>query len=417
MSAAVPKVSICIPTYNRATYLRDLLAELFASQPSVPFEVVISDNCSNDNTDAVIAEWSRDHPQIRSFRQSANVGAFSNMLTVLRLARGEYCTYLADDARLIMPVLEGILQYMSEQPDVVCYYAPQDLWDDQAGVSGGPAYIAPPQARHTTSEPIALFNYLFANAVWPEICVYKTDAVQRVIAIPKRANFFFVLLAELLEFGDVVFGSEPFYRQFLRHKTGATPGLSVGESSLVDGRDAHQAGLQYLAQRALQRVGVELDKEQKAALNEMIDGNTDAALVGGTEVLLKWRDYRSAYEFLLRQKVRGCAAEAQMSDYRQNGAAMAAVQAAVDVYERMTVVERFVVFALPDLEGTKRRLLEYRPALEVTVIDEAELPRCGDQSRTFTLVGSDEARTKLVSAGFERGLIMSEADLLRQYQL
>ena len=52
-----PCVSICIPTYNRARYLDSLLSSLADSLTEFPhsFEVVVADNCSEDNTQDVVA--------------------------------------------------------------------------------------------------------------------------------------------------------------------------------------------------------------------------------------------------------------------------------------------------------------------------------------------------------------------------
>ena len=53
---ATPLLSICVPTYNRSRYLASLLEGLVAQIGDFPhpFELVISDNASTDDTPAVV---------------------------------------------------------------------------------------------------------------------------------------------------------------------------------------------------------------------------------------------------------------------------------------------------------------------------------------------------------------------------
>ena len=56
-----PKLSICVPTYNRAGFLDALLDHLFVERPvACDFELVVSDNSSNDHTNQVIQSCSAD---------------------------------------------------------------------------------------------------------------------------------------------------------------------------------------------------------------------------------------------------------------------------------------------------------------------------------------------------------------------
>ena len=56
MDPAAPTLSICVPTYNRAPWLNLLLRDFFADPPTMPFELIVCDNCSTDETAAVLEE-------------------------------------------------------------------------------------------------------------------------------------------------------------------------------------------------------------------------------------------------------------------------------------------------------------------------------------------------------------------------
>ncbi len=90
----MPKVTVCLPTYNRSGYLIQCLASILA-QTFRDFEVIVSDNCSSDDTPAVVGAL-RD-PRLRYVRNASNIGVFPNMNQCLDLARGQYICILHDD--------------------------------------------------------------------------------------------------------------------------------------------------------------------------------------------------------------------------------------------------------------------------------------------------------------------------------
>ena len=94
-SSSCPLVTIGISTYNRARgYLPHALGSAVAqSYPSL--EIVVSDNCSTDDTEAVVAGFA--DPRIRYFRQATNIGANNNFNFCLSQARGAYFLLLHDD--------------------------------------------------------------------------------------------------------------------------------------------------------------------------------------------------------------------------------------------------------------------------------------------------------------------------------
>lgn len=90
-----PLVTIAIPTYNRAdNYLRQAL-ESALSQTYQHIEIIVSDNHSTDNTEAVVKNLS--DPRMRYFRQAENIGANNNFNFCLEQAKGDYFSLLQDD--------------------------------------------------------------------------------------------------------------------------------------------------------------------------------------------------------------------------------------------------------------------------------------------------------------------------------
>lgn len=88
-------VSIGIPTYNRAnSYLRCSLRSA-VSQTYKNIEIIVSDNCSSDNTESVVKEF--DDRRIRYYRQKENIGPVNNRNFCLEQSQGQYFLLLFDD--------------------------------------------------------------------------------------------------------------------------------------------------------------------------------------------------------------------------------------------------------------------------------------------------------------------------------
>lgn len=92
---ATPLVSIGIPTYNRAnSYLKHALRSAI-NQTYKNIEIIVSDNCSPDNTESVVREFN--DPRIRYYRQKENIGSLNNSNFCLEQSQGTYFLMLFDD--------------------------------------------------------------------------------------------------------------------------------------------------------------------------------------------------------------------------------------------------------------------------------------------------------------------------------
>lgn len=108
-----PILSICIPTYNRADYLRDALKSVCAQltpELSEAVEVVVADNASIDHTKTVAREYADRINRFVYVKNPENIGFDGNVNVVVRAASGRYCWYLGDDDAIV----NGALAHMVE---------------------------------------------------------------------------------------------------------------------------------------------------------------------------------------------------------------------------------------------------------------------------------------------------------------
>lgn len=119
-----PLITIAIPTYNRASWLKDCVHSAL-SQTYQNFEVIVSDNASTDNTPQLLTEF--DDPRLRVVRQNSNIGLMPNWNACLAEAKGEYIVFLADDDRLAPWMLEHCVQLLQRER-LVMIVSLNDLW-------------------------------------------------------------------------------------------------------------------------------------------------------------------------------------------------------------------------------------------------------------------------------------------------
>jgi glycosyltransferase involved in cell wall biosynthesis len=93
-----PKISICIPTYNRVNLLLSAI-ESTLNQTYTDFELIICDDGSTDSTPTIMSEFNA--ANIRYIRHPKNIGKSNNMRSGFAAAKGEYLIKFDDDDRLV----------------------------------------------------------------------------------------------------------------------------------------------------------------------------------------------------------------------------------------------------------------------------------------------------------------------------
>lgn len=106
----VPLVSVCCITYNQALYIKDALDSFLMQKTNFPFEIIIHDDASTDDTVLIIEEYQRKYPNIINLiKQDENQyrkGIKISKEFVWPNARGEFIAicegddYWIDDCKL-----------------------------------------------------------------------------------------------------------------------------------------------------------------------------------------------------------------------------------------------------------------------------------------------------------------------------
>jgi glycosyltransferase involved in cell wall biosynthesis len=126
-----PRISLIIPTFNRAAMLAEAVASALA-QTWPNLEIIVSDNASEDATAELMAGFQGD-PRLRYHRNPTNVGMVGNWRQAVRdLATGDFFLILSDDDLLLDPdYLAKVARIIREHPEVVLVYGEGYVLDTQ----------------------------------------------------------------------------------------------------------------------------------------------------------------------------------------------------------------------------------------------------------------------------------------------
>lgn len=109
------KVSVCIPTYNRAHFLPEAIASVQAQTES-DWELIVCDDGSRDGTPELMSSF--DDKRIRYLRHESNIGKSNNMRSGYEAATGQYFVKFDDDDRLMPDFLAKMGQVLDQNPAV-----------------------------------------------------------------------------------------------------------------------------------------------------------------------------------------------------------------------------------------------------------------------------------------------------------
>lgn len=113
------KLSVAVAACNHEKYLSRALESIIAQEHDFPFEIVISDDGSSDQTPKIIQSYQEKFPQfVRSITGTIPVGFAKNSLRAIRACRGEYIATLdAEDYWTEPAKLRRQVSFLDEHPD------------------------------------------------------------------------------------------------------------------------------------------------------------------------------------------------------------------------------------------------------------------------------------------------------------
>jgi glycosyltransferase involved in cell wall biosynthesis len=123
MATDNPLVTVYMPTRNRSDLLSRAIDSVQAQTYS-NFELIIVDDCSTDDTEAVVRYYQDKDARIKYIKNSENLGACASRNKAIRAAQGEFITGLDDDDYFMLNRLEiFVIAWDSREKDVVLFFS------------------------------------------------------------------------------------------------------------------------------------------------------------------------------------------------------------------------------------------------------------------------------------------------------
>ncbi|WP_261928229.1 glycosyltransferase family 2 protein, partial [Vibrio aestuarianus] len=113
-----PLVTIIIPTYNAANFIRESLLSI-VNQTWENIEIIIGDNASTDDTESRIEDIIKEHKHIVYIKNKENVGYSKNCNDLMKMSKGKYISIFHSDDIYSPFIVEEQVKYMEEHPRIL----------------------------------------------------------------------------------------------------------------------------------------------------------------------------------------------------------------------------------------------------------------------------------------------------------
>ncbi|MEY3949528.1 MAG: Dihydroorotase, partial [Verrucomicrobiota bacterium] len=126
-------ISVALPVYNGANYLREALESLVGQGPALA-EIVIADNCSSDATADIVREFAVKDPRVRHERSEVFLNQADNISRAVQLCRQEWVQLLCHDDLLrpgAIAALAGVIDGLKGKACALIGHQPAHLFTDE----------------------------------------------------------------------------------------------------------------------------------------------------------------------------------------------------------------------------------------------------------------------------------------------
>lgn len=130
-----PLVSIFMITYNHENYISPAIEGVLMQKTPFPFELVIGEDCSTDNTRSICIEYQKRFPDIIKLRlPDKNQGIIKNYIETMRACRGKYIAICEGDDYWIDPYkLQKQVDYLESRSEYGLCFTDADMLFSSSG--------------------------------------------------------------------------------------------------------------------------------------------------------------------------------------------------------------------------------------------------------------------------------------------
>ena len=195
-----PALSICIPTRNRRLWLARHLRHI-ATFKDLDYEVVVSDNCSDDDTAEVVEAYREELKSVVYVRQQTPLSFFESQMAVMNSAGGRYAICTSDDDFVVEEGLIEAVRRLDADPTISAVYGAWEGWLPDGKECKFKAVAIDRETRVGQRDLI----HWYLNAATPELPIVRTDIMHRShMPFQNQYGFDFYGAALLTKYGDLL---------------------------------------------------------------------------------------------------------------------------------------------------------------------------------------------------------------------
>ncbi len=183
MNKEQPILTIAVPTYNGSKTIKSMLNVLLP-QITEKVEILVSDNCSTDDTLQIIYEYKEKYPFIRIIENSENIGADGNFLQCMREATGKFTMLISDDDIIVEGAIKKILLFLEKYPTISLAYLYtigfKDCYEDICHCHEYKDHLMKPMKDICTSDKMEFFQYVGRQWGFTSSFLWSTKRFQEI---------------------------------------------------------------------------------------------------------------------------------------------------------------------------------------------------------------------------------------------
>ena len=171
MAQGIKKLTIAIPTYNRANYLSRCLQNIYNQFDEVSeyIEIIVCDNCSNDNTEDVINSFKIKGLPIQYYKNNINLGFDLNIEKCYKISNGDYIYTIGDDDFIKNGLLKLIIDIIQKNDFGVIYMEGDQIESE--------INILEPICTRTYKDSLMFLKKITHNATFISAIIVKRELI------------------------------------------------------------------------------------------------------------------------------------------------------------------------------------------------------------------------------------------------
>jgi len=127
---SAPKLSVIVANYNHARYLPRSLGAMLR-QEQLPFEIIVIDDASRDESRQVMAELGAQNPLLRIVHNERNRGVAFTMNRGMELARGDYVYLAGADDKVLPGFFKKAMEKVARYPQAGMIFGQVGIMDER----------------------------------------------------------------------------------------------------------------------------------------------------------------------------------------------------------------------------------------------------------------------------------------------